>query len=295
MDFTPIAVLKECEIAKEKSSIFNINLKGKPWLSGLVLLTIVVLSSFASFMTSADPAYLNLSDLYIAPCSDYIFGTDEMGRDIFARILYGGRISITIGVLSMFTSAFIGVIYGSISGYFGKTIDRYMMRFLDIMLSIPSLIIMTLIQALFQSHSINSIVFVIAITSWMNIAKIVRSEVLEIKSREFVLASKIMGGEFWHITIKHLIPNFIPAIIYMATINCANAIMAESTLSFLGLGLPIEVASWGSMLMNAQKSILLNKWWVSFFPGLFMIATIFCITNIGEYIRIKNNKKINNL
>lgn len=296
MDFTPVAVLGELKKEKDRKYIFSkINIKGKPWLSISVLFFIVFSSILAPVITNIDPSYLNLSQIFISPSSEYIFGTDEMGRDIFSRVLYGGRISITIGILSMITSILIGIVYGTISGYFGKNVDKYMMRFIDIMLSVPTLLTMTLIQAILQSNKISSVIFVIAITSWMNIAKIVRSEVLELKTREFVLASKIMGGSFIHIARKHLIPNFIPAIIYMATINCANAIMAESTLSFLGLGLPIEVPSWGSMLMNAQKSILLNKWWVSLFPGVFMIATIFCITNIGEHIRIKNNKKFNNI
>lgn len=296
MDFTPVAVLGELKKEKDRRYIFSkINIKGKPWLSVSILFLIVFSSILAPTITNVDPSYLNLSEIFISPNNEYIFGTDEMGRDIFSRVLYGGRISITIGILSMITSISIGVVYGTISGYFGKGIDKYMMRFIDIMLSIPALLTMTLIQSILQSNKISSVVFVIAITSWMNIAKIVRSEVLELKTREFVIASKIMGGSFIYIAKKHLIPNFIPSIIYMATINCANAIMSESTLSFLGLGLPIEVPSWGSMLMNSQKSILLNKWWVSLFPGIFMITTIFCITNVGEYIRIKNNKKFNNI
>ncbi len=295
MDFTPIEILREYKKEKERKLFFKINLKGKPWISVLILFIIGILCVFAPFITSTDPIYMNLSKVFTNPCREYIFGTDEMGRDIFSRILYGGRVSISIGVLSMITSAFIGILYGSMSGYIGGKIDDYMMRFIDMMISIPSLLVMTLIQAVFQTRSVISIIFVIAITSWMNIAKIVRSEVLEIKSREFVLASRIMGGDFRHIIKNHFIPHFMPAIIYMITVNCASAIMAETTLSFLGLGLPIEVPSWGSMLMNAQKTILLNRWWVPLFPGVFMIATIFCITNIGEYIRIKNNKKYNNI
>ncbi|SHJ86454.1 ABC transporter permease [Tepidibacter formicigenes] len=296
MDFTPVGVLRENKKEdKKRWSFKNLNLKQNIFLSPLILFIITLLCILAPLITSIDPTYMELSNIFAYPCRSNIFGTDHLGRDVFARVLYGGRISITIGILSMLISTFIGATYGSISGYFGGIIDNYMMRFIDIMISIPSLLIMTLIQSILQSNKVSSIVFVIAITSWMNIAKIVRSEVLELKQREFVLASKIMGGNFVHIIKKHLIPNFMPAIIYMSVVNSANAIMAETTLSFLGLGLPIEIPSWGSMLMDAQKSILLNKWWVALFPGVFMISTIFCITNIGEYIRYKNNKKFNNI
>ncbi|MEJ8555072.1 ABC transporter permease [Tepidibacter sp. Z1-5] len=296
MEFTPIGVLRENKKEEKKRWSFkNLKLKQNIFLSPLVLFIIVFLCILAPLITNINPANMELSKVFTSPCRESIFGTDHLGRDIFSRVLYGGRISITIGVLSMVISTLIGAAYGSVSGYFGGRIDNYMMRFIDIMISIPSLLIMTLIQAILQSNNVSSIVFVIAITSWMNIAKIVRSEVIEIKQREFVLASKIMGADFIHITKKHLIPNFMPAIIYMSAINSANAIMSETTLSFLGLGLPIDVPSWGSMLMDAQKSILLNKWWVALFPGVFMISTIFCITNIGEYIRVKSNRKFNNI
>ncbi|SHH39946.1 ABC transporter permease [Tepidibacter thalassicus] len=296
MDFTPIGVLRENKKEDKKIWSFKkLNLKQNIFISPLVLFIITLLCILAPLITHVDPTYMELSKVFVSPCRENIFGTDHLGRDIFSRVLYGGRISITIGVLSMIISTVFGVIYGSVSGYFGGIIDDYMMRFIDIMISIPSLLVMTLIQSILQSNKVGSIVLVIAVTSWMNIAKIVRSEVLELKQREFVLASKVMGADFIHITKKHLIPNFIPAIIYMSTVNSANAIMAETTLSFLGLGLPVEVPSWGSMLMDAQNSILLNKWWVALFPGVFMVATIFGITNVGEYIRVKNNKKFNNI
>jgi len=296
MDFTPVGVLRETSnMEKKKFSFKNLKFKGDIFISPLVLFIIVSLCMLAPLITSIDPTNMELSQVFASPYRGHIFGTDHLGRDIFSRVLYGGRISIIIGVLSMVISTVIGATYGSISGYCGGIIDDIMMRFIDIMISIPSLLIMTLIQAILQSNKISSIVFVISITSWMNIAKIVRSEVLELKQREFVLASKIMGADFIYIMKKHLIPNYMTSIIYMAAINSANAIMAETTLSFLGLGLPIDVPSWGSMLMDARESILLNKWWVALFPGVFMISTIFCITNIGEYIRVKSNRKFNNI
>lgn len=296
MDFTPIGVLREdSNIEKKKFSFKHFKFKGDIFISPLVLFIIVSLCILAPLITSIDPTNMKLSQVFRSPCRDYIFGTDHLGRDIFSRVLYGGRISIIIGVLSMLISTVIGAVYGSVSGYCGGIVDDIMMRFIDIMISIPSLLIMILIQSMLQNNKISSIIFVISITSWMNIAKVVRSEVLELKQREFVLASRIMGADFMYIMKKHLIPNYAISIIYMSAVNSANAIMAETTLSFLGLGLPIDVPSWGSMLMDARGSILLNKWWVALFPGVFMISTIFCITNIGEYIRVKSNRKFNNI
>jgi len=187
------------------------------------------------------------------------------------------------------------MLYGSISGYIGKNIDSIMMRFIDIMLSIPSILIMILIQSIIGYTSHLSISFVIAITSWMTIAKVVRSEVLELKSRPFVDAAKTMGANFNHIFLKHLVPNFVPSVTYMSIMNIISAIIMESTLSFLGMGIPIEVASWGSMLSQGQDAILGNGWWIILFPGVFIAITLVCINNIANYIRKINNKKLNNL
>lgn len=279
---------------KDNKHIYN-KIKNTPYIS-ISILTIILLGClFAPFVNNNDPTYMNLTSQYQQPNSQYLFGTDSMGRDIYSRIWYGGRVSILIGLLSSFISTSIGITYGSISGYMGKNIDGIMMRFIDIMLSIPSILIMILIQSITGADSYLSIAFVIAITSWMTMAKVVRSEVMELKNREFIYAAKIMGASFKHIFIKHLLPNFLPTIIYMSVMNIISAIIMESTLSFLGMGIPIELASWGSMLSQGQDAILGNRWWIILIPGLFILITLVCINNIADYIRKINNKKLNNL
>jgi peptide/nickel transport system permease protein len=285
---------KSIHKTKDNNYIYN-KIKSTPYISISILSVILLGCLFAPFVTNNDPTYMNLGSQYQQPNNQYIFGTDSMGRDIYSRIWHGGRVSIFIGLLSSLISTFIGIIYGSISGYVEKSIGGIMMRFIDIMLSIPSILIMILIQSISGGGSYLSIAFVIAITSWMTIAKVVRSEVMELKHREFVYAAKIMGASFRHILIKHLIPNFLPAIIYMSVMNIISAIIMESTLSFLGMGIPIELASWGSMLSQGQDAILGNRWWIILIPGLFIIITLICINNIAEYIRKINNKKLNNL
>ncbi|MTI71116.1 MAG: ABC transporter permease [Firmicutes bacterium] len=262
-----------------------------PYVSILFLITITFFSFFFTFFIKEDPNFINLNRTYISPNTNFLFGTDSLGRDIFSNILYGGKISISIGILSMFTSSIIGILYGSISGYFGGTLDKIMMRLIDIFLIIPPIVSIAFLQSLFEKRGIIQIVLVISIISWMKIAKVVRSEVLKIKQYDFILASKLLGANFFHILFKHLIPNVLPTIIYMCCLTVAKGILTESTLSFLGLGLPQNIPSWGNMLINAQRDILLNKWWTSIFPGLFIIITVFSITNIGEYLRKKLSRK----
>ena len=285
---------KDIHKTKDNSYIHN-KIKNSPYVSISILSIIILGCLFAPFITNNDPTYMNLTSQYQHPNNQYFFGTDAMGRDIYSRILYGGRISLLIGLISSLISTSIGIIYGSVSGYIGKNIDSMMISFVDIMLSIPSILIMILIQSITGGDGFLGIAFVIAITSWMTMAKVVRSEVMELKHREFVYAAKIMGASFRHILIKHLIPNFLPSIVYMSVMNIISAIIMESTLSFLGMGIPIELASWGSMLSQGQDAILGNRWWIIIIPGLFIITTLVCINNIADYIRKINNKKLNNL
>ncbi|MDD3278998.1 MAG: ABC transporter permease [Lachnospiraceae bacterium] len=247
------------------------------------------------FFMTHDPTYLDLAHYNLAPGGEFWFGTDTMGRDIYSMILYGGRISLFIGALSTVISTGIAVVYGALSGIAPGWLDECMMRFTEILLSIPSILIIIFVQALIGKDSIWAIAVVIGITSWMSIAKIVRTEVRQIRESEYVIASRCMGGSFWHILRVHLLPNFVSSIMFMVVMNIRGAIVAESTLSFLGIGLPIEVISWGSMLSLAEKALMTNSWWVILIPGIFLVVTLMCITNIGNYIRKNVNQKQSNL
>ena len=227
----------------------------------------------------------------IAPCKEFLFGTDTMGRDIFSMIWYGGRISLLIGVLATFLSTVLAIVFGSVSGCAPEWVDSLLMRFTEIFLSIPNLLLVILLQAILGKASIFSISFIIGITSWPSIAKVVRTEVKQIRNSGYVIAARCMGGSFQHVLWKHLTPNFASSIMFMVVMNIRSAIIAESTLSFMGIGLPLEQISWGSMLSNADKALMTKSWWIILIPGLFLTVTLMCMTNLGNYLRKAVNRK----
>lgn len=267
------------------------SLKGKPVLSALVLALIVCGCLFCQLLMTKDPSYMDLAQHTHPPNRTYLFGTDTMGRDIFSMIWYGGRLSLLIGTLSTLCSTLLAVVYGTVSGLAGPRLDRMLMRLLEILLSVPNLLIIVLLQAVFGSPNAFSISLVIGITSWMSIAKIVRTEVRQLRGSEYILASRTMGGGFWHILWNHLLPNFVSSIMFMVVMNIRSAIVAESTLSFMGVGLPIEVVSWGSMLSLAEQAMMTGAWWVILIPGAFLVVTLLCITNLGHYLRWRLNRQ----
>lgn len=266
-----------------------------PFLS-ITLLSIIVLGClFCNLIMTKDPTYLDLKNYSMAPNREFWFGTDTMGRDIFSMIWYGGRISLLVGFLATFLSTLIAIVFGSISGCASKWLDDGLMRLTEILLSVPNLLLVILIQAILGIPNVWSISFVIGVTSWTSIAKIVRTEVRQIRNSDYVIASKCMGGSFWHILWEHLTPNFMSSIMFMVVMNIRSAIVAESTLSFMGIGLPIEKISWGSMLSLADKAMMSKSWWMILIPGLFLVTTLMCITNIGNYLRKQSNQKESNL
>lgn len=284
---------EKIELAEKKS--WQKKIQEKPYISIGILALIIFGCVFSGIMMNHNPTYMDLSNINVPPNSTFYFGTDSLGRDIFSMIWYGGRISLFIGIFATIISTTIAVVYGSISGVSSELVDDVMMRFTEMALSIPSILIIIFIQAMIGQANPVSIAIVIGITSWMNISKIVRSEVRQIRNSEYILAAKCTGGKFFYILKRHLLPNFISAIMFMVVINIGTAIGTESTLSFLGIGLPIEIISWGSMLSLAEKALLSNYWWIILIPGIFLVVTLVCITNIGNYIRKKNNREFSNL
>lgn len=264
----------------------------KPYVSMFLLGLIIIGCLFYKLIINNDPMYMDISSLNISPNKRFWFGTDSMGRDIYSMIWYGGRISLFIGIFSTVISTFIGMIYGSLSAISSKKIDTIMMRFTEIILSIPSILFIVFIQAIFNGQNIVTISIAIGITSWMTIAKVVRTEVKQIRNTEYILYAKVSGGNFLHILIKHLIPNFIPSIMFIVVTNIGQAMLIESTLSFLGIGLPIEIISWGSMLTLSQEALLSNRWWMILIPGIFLITTLVSITSIGNYIKEITSEKL---
>ena len=270
-------------------------LKGFPWVSVLLMGAIVLCCLFAEILMTKDPSYLDLMNYNKAPNAEVLFGTDTLGRDIFSGIWYGGRISITIGFLATLISTFIAVVYGSVSGIAPQWLDTLMMRFTEIFLSVPGLLLVLFLQAILGEANVLTLSIVIGVTSWASIAKVIRTEVRQIRNSEYVVASRCMGGKFFHILQKHLTPNFIVSIMFMVVMNVRGAIGSESTLSFMGMGLPLEIISWGSMLSLSEKALLTRSWWIILIPGAFLVTLLMCLTNIGNYLRKAANRKESNL
>lgn len=264
-------------------------LAGVPW-AALALLSLIVLGCLLCDLISArDAGYMDLMHCSVAPCREFPFGTDPLGRDVFSMIWHGGQVSLLIGFLSTLISTAVAVVYGSLSGLAPRWLDGLMMRFAEIVLSVPNLLVVVLLQAVLGGNGAVQIALVIGLTSWTSVAKVVRTEVLRLRSSEYVVAARCMGGGFFHVLWTHLAPNFISSIMFMVVMNVRSAIIAESTLSFMGIGLPLEIISWGSMLSLSEKAMLTRAWWIILIPGLFLVATLMCVTRLGNFLRAHVN------
>ncbi len=280
----------------EKKSIYKHKPDSRlPYVSLVILGIIVVGCLFYDVFSGKDASYMNLMSYSKAPCREYWFGTDNLGRDIFACIWSGGRVSLLIGVLSTAISTVIAVVYGAVSGLASDFVDTVMMRITEIILSVPSLLVIIFLQAILGDATVFSIAFIIGITSWCSIAKIVRTEVRQLRKSEYVIASQCMGGGFVHVLLRHLGPNFISSIMFMVVMNIRSAIVTESTLSFMGMGLPLDVISWGSLLSLSNNALMTKAWWIILIPGGFLIALLICLTNIGNWLRKSVNQKESNI
>ena len=250
--------------------------QGVPWLSVIVLLIIAGGCLFCKWIMPKDPSYMDLKNYTVAPCREFLFG---------------GRQSLFIGFVATMISTGIAIIFGTVSGLAPEWLDMLLMRMTEILLSIPNLLLVIFLQAILGKANVLSLSLVIGITSWTSIAKVVRTEVRQLRSNEYVVAARCMGGGFFYILRKHLAPNFLPSIMFMVVMNIRSAIVEESTLSFMGIGLPLEIISWGSMLSLSEKALLTDGWWIILIPGAFLIVTLLAITGIGDYLRKELNKK----
>lgn len=266
-----------------------------PVISIVLLCFIILCCLFADLLATKDPSYLDLANYCHAPNQEFRFGTDTLGRDIFSCIWYGGRISLFIGFFATTISTLIAVVYGSVSGIAPAWLDTVLMRLTEIFLSVPALLVIIFIQAILGEANVLSISIVIGVTSWCSIAKVIRTEVRQIRNSEYVIASKCMGGSFFHVLRRHLAPNFISSIMFMVIMNIRSAIVYESTLSFLGMGLPLEIISWGSMLSLAENALMTQAWWIILIPGAFLVTLLMCMTSLGNWLRKNVNQKESNL
>ncbi len=248
----------------------------------IVLILIVIISVLAP-LSPYDPDKQNLTEKLLEPSAKHIFGTDELGRDYFTRALYGGRISLSVGFLSMLLSTTLGTIIGTVSGYMGGKVDVFLMRFTDIFMSVPSFLLMVVINTLFPPK-VYFMIIILGLFEWCQIARITRAETLSLKERDFVLASKHLGASHFEIIFGHIIPNMSSSIIVAGSLAVARAILTESALSFMGLGVQLPRASWGTMLQSAQVYIM-DRPTMAIFPGIFIVLTVFSFNILGDAIR----------
>lgn len=252
-------------------------------ISGVVILAIItILAIFVPMFSQY--SYRDQLGIYNAPPSaSHWFGTDDLGRDVFVRVWYGARISLFIGITAAIIDLVIGVLWGSISGLVGGRVDNIMMRIVDILSAIPYLLVVIMLLVVLEKGLVPMII-ALSITGWVNMARIVRGEVLSIKNREFVLAARTLGASTWHLIIRHIVPNALGAILVTMTLTIPTAIFTESFLSYLGLGVTQPAASWGTMASEGNKALATYPWRL-FFPAFFISLTIFAFNAVGDGLR----------
>jgi len=256
------------------------------WLSvtgGLLVLFVFVVAIFAPWISPYDPSKIDVKNILVGPSLQHPFGTDELGRDVMARMIYGSRISLEVGFVAIGIATIIGILVGAIAGFYGGYIDSAFMRFVDIMLSIPTIFLVLAVIAILEP-SITNIMIVIGLTSWMEPARLVRAEFIAIKEREYVTAAKALGASDIRLIFTHILPNGLSPILVSAAMGIGGAILVESGLSFLGLGVQPPTPSWGSLLSSGKDNIEI-AWWLSAFPGLAILITVLGYNLLGEGIR----------
>lgn len=248
---------------------------------GAIVLFMFALAAAAAFWK--DPAAIDITLALLPPSWEHPLGTDDLGRDVLARILYGARISLLVGFVAVGIATLIGIVLGALAGYYGRWTDSIIMRFVDIMLCFPTFFLILAVIA-FLEPSIWNIMIIIGLTGWMGVARLVRAEFLSLRERDFVQAARALGASDGRIIFRHLLPNALSPVLVSATLGVAGAILTESALSFLGIGVQPPTPSWGNMLI-AGKQTLGTAWWLSVFPGLAILFTVLGYNLLGEGIR----------
>ena len=249
-------------------------------ISIFVLLTLVLICLLAPFIAPYQFSSIDLRNTKQPPTLKHLMGTDDLGRDLFTRVLYGGRISLSIGIFAALVATAFGTLIGSLAGFYGGRVDNLLMRFADIAFSIPTLPLLIVISA-FTKSSVPIMIIVIGGLSWMATARVVRGSVLSLKQQDFIVAARMIGARNSRIIFRHVLPNVIGPIVVGATLSVGSAIITESALSFLGLGVQPPTPSWGNMLQDSQTTMA-SKPWLTIFPGLAILITVLCINFIGD-------------
>ncbi|RJQ44747.1 MAG: ABC transporter permease [Nitrospiraceae bacterium] len=272
---------------------------------GIMVLILFSVAAFAPILSPYDPNDIDRGQILEAPNSRHLFGTDDLGRDVLSRMIYGSKISLSVGFVAVGLSTFIGMILGALSGYYGGWLDRFIMRFIDIMLAIPTFFLILaviafidpnlwsnilphaaakIMETIFIDPNILNIMIVIGLTSWMGVARLVRAEFLSLKEREYILAAKALGAGDARIIFRHMMINSLAPVFISAVLGVAAAILVESALSFLGLGVQPPTPSWGNILTLGKDNIEI-AWWLSVFPGIAILIAVLSYNLVGEGLR----------
>lgn len=249
----------------------------------LVVLVMFALSFLAPVITPYEPNTLDAYHVLLPPSTAHWFGTDEVGRDVFTRMVYGARISLKVGFVAVGIATLIGTVVGLVAGYYGGWVDSLLMRLVDIMFCFPTFFLILAVITL-REPSIVNIMLIIGLTGWMGVARLVRAEVLSIRERDYVLAARAIGCSDMRIIFRHIMPNALGPVLVYATLGIAGAILTESSLSFLGIGVPPPTPSWGNILTSGKEFIEF-AWWLFLFPGLAITLTTLSYYLVGEGIR----------
>lgn len=261
-------------------------------VAGSIVLGILVLSVLLASFSPYDPERSDIANKLLPPSMSHPFGTDPLGRDLFTRVLYGGRVSLRVGLMVVMITLLIGVPVGAIAGFFGGRVDNVLMRFTDAALTLPNLLVLILLSAitrevefpLFERNNVVTIAVVIGVLSWMTVARLVRATFLTLRETEFIVAARGIGANNPRIMVRHILPNAVGPIIVESTLGVGWAIMEEAGLSFLGFGIQPPTPSWGNLLSNAQTHLTRHPW-LAVFPGLMIFLTIIAINYIGDGLR----------
>ncbi len=250
---------------------------------GAVIVLFVSTAVFAGALAPYAIDQIDLSKRKAPPMWAHPLGTDELGRDVLTRLLHAGRISLTVGFSAALASALFGTLVGGISGYYGGWLDNALMRFTDVMFSIPDLPILIILSR-YLGGSVSGIIFVLTVFAWMGTARLVRGELLKLRSQDFAEAARALGANDARILARHLIPNALAPVIVAATLTVGGAILSEAALSFLGIGVQPPTASWGNMLQNAQDFVWTTPW-LAVWPGVMIFLTVLCFNFLGDGLR----------
>ena len=261
-------------------------------MGAIVLMVIIFLAVFAPMIAPYDPIAQDSTAIRAAPSAQHIFGADNFGRDVFSRVLYGGRMSLPVGFVAVGITAMVGVALGLIAGYYGRAIDSIIMRWVDLMLAFPGILLAMAIVAILGTSLFN-LMLAVGIAAIPEYTRVVRGTVLSVRETEYVMAARVSGAPDRNIVLRHILPNVLPPVIVLATLGIAGAIILGSTLSFLGLGIQPPTPEWGNMLDDG-RSMLRHQWWVSLFPGLAIMLTVLAINLLGDGLRDALDPRLRN-